>query len=255
MSKTSTTCLQIRNAGLTYRSSRGETPALKEITFDAKHGEFLTVIGPSGCGKSTLLKIIGGLLHPTHGEVLVEGEPAVSARKKAKFGFVFQNPVLLPWRTTLDNACLPLEILQRSDGDDEARKFLKLVGLDGFEDRYPRELSGGMQQRVAIARALVFDPEILLMDEPFGALDEMTRDRMNIDLLRIWSETGKTVIFVTHSIPEAIFLASRVIVLSQRPATVDTIIDVDLPYPRNRLTRENPTFSSLIREGRACLGA
>jgi len=252
-------CIEFLNVALTYKSRSGHIQALSDVSFQVKKGDFVSVIGPSGCGKSTLLKIVGGLLVPDKGEVWIEGETAIEARKKAKFGFVFQNPVLLPWRTALENTLLPLEIISERVGADnsawaEPEKLLGLVGLGGFERKYPRELSGGMQQRVAISRALVFNPCILLMDEPFGALDEMTRDKMNIDLLRICSKTGKTVIFVTHSIPEAIFLSDKVVVLSQRPANVKTIMDIDLPRPRTRETRESREYVELLMKGRKALG-
>jgi NitT/TauT family transport system ATP-binding protein len=247
--------IEIKSIGLTYKSSSGLIPAIDEVNFDVRKNEFISVIGPSGCGKSTLLKIIGGLLPPSKGDIIVFGKSASEARSKALFGFVFQNPVLLPWRTALSNVHLPLEILGKNSSDPEKPvSLLRLVGLQGFENSYPRELSGGMQQRVAIARALVFDPEILLMDEPFGALDEITRDKMNIDLLRIWSETGKTVIFVTHSIPEAIFLSQRVVVLTSRPSVMKKIIDVKLPYPRTKETRETMQYIEYVREGRMALG-
>jgi len=225
-------CMEINDVSHTYKSvKKGAVEALKAVDFEVKQNEFLSIIGPSGCGKSTLLKIICNLLGLTQGEVLIHGETAEIARKKAKFGLVFQKPTLLPWRTVLENVILPLEVLEKPI-DDTPMKLLDLVGLSGFENAYPRELSGGMQSRVAIARALVFDPEILLMDEPFGSLDEFTREKLGEDILRIWAETKKTIVFITHSIPEAAFLSNRIIVLSNRPATITKIIEVDIPYPR-----------------------
>lgn len=248
--------VEVNNLGLTYRVAKGKpVKALENLSFDVSRNDFVSIIGPSGCGKSTLLKVVGGLINPSKGKVVVDGESSEDARRKAKFGFVFQNPVLLPWKTALENAFLPLKILHRTkEGYDKPAGLLKLVGLAGFENRYPRELSGGMQQRVAIARALAFDPEILLMDEPFGAVDEITRDRLNIDLLQIWQHTKKTILFVTHSIPEAVFIARRMIVLSQRPAVVRKTYDIDLPYPRTRETRNTDLFFKLVNEARETLG-
>jgi NitT/TauT family transport system ATP-binding protein len=242
--------------GLTYRTLKGESVhALESVSFNVDERQFISIIGPSGCGKSTVLKVIGGLLPPTKGKALVDNEEPITARKQAKFGFVFQNPVLLPWKTAIDNTILPLRILRRADSAGERPfELLNLVGLSGFENKYPKELSGGMQQRVAIARALVFDPPILLMDEPFGALDEITRDRMNVDLLRIWVETGKTIVFVTHSIPEAVFLSQKVVVMSKSPAVVKAVVDIDLPYPRGVTTRDTPEYVGYVRTVREELG-
>ena len=249
------TCIQVSNLSLTYPSKRGKTHAIKDLNLEVCDNEFITIIGPSGCGKTTLLKIIGGLLTPTEGEVLVDGKSAIEARKKAKFGFVFQEPVLLPWRNTISNLNLPLEILKTRGhkAAEDPIALLKLVGLSNFGHSEPRELSGGMQQRVAIARSLVFGPKILLMDEPFGALDEITREKMNLELLRICKEAKKTVIFVTHSIPEAIFLGNRCIVLSERPSKVKVIIDINLPS-RTKHTKQSLEFVNLVTEGRKALG-
>ncbi|HET9904554.1 MAG TPA: ABC transporter ATP-binding protein [Xanthobacteraceae bacterium] len=207
--------------------------ALNDISLAVADGEFVTVVGPSGCGKSTLLKIIAGLLSATRGQVLLAGTPVDRPRKD--IGIVFQNPVLLPWRTVLDNVMLPAEVqgLPMAQARRRAQELLQMVGLGGFENKYPMELSGGMQQRAAISRALVHDPNILLMDEPFGALDAMTREQMNLDLQRIWLEAGKTVILITHSIPEAVFLGDRVIVMSARPGKIARVVDVDIPRPRS----------------------
>jgi NitT/TauT family transport system ATP-binding protein len=196
-------------------------------------GEFVTIVGQSGCGKTTLLKILAGLLPRSSGTVSLRGQPVDGPSRD--IGVVFQDPVLLPWRTVLDNVMLPVQVLglDRVRFGERARMLLGLVGLTGFEDKYPHELSGGMRQRVAIARALVHDPSLLLMDEPFGALDAMTREAMNLELLRIWQESGKTIVFITHSIPEAVFLADRVIVMSARPGRIQQIVDVELPRPRD----------------------
>jgi NitT/TauT family transport system ATP-binding protein len=238
---------------LTQVFQRGNRPftALSNVNLRVGRGEFVSVIGPSGCGKSTLLRLIGGLLQPAAGRVDLAGAtPAESQRRKA-IGYVFQDPSLLPWRTVVANVALPLEVNRRPRRDArrrDPRDLLELVGLSQFEGYYPRELSGGMQQRVALARALVFEPSLLLMDEPFGALDEITRRAMRYELLRIWQAhngqtTGrKTVIFVTHSISEAITLSDRVVVMSGSPGTVRALIDVDLPRPRDEEMETRPAF-------------
>jgi NitT/TauT family transport system ATP-binding protein len=231
------------------------TVALEAIDLDIRAGEFISLIGPSGCGKSTLLRIIGDLIAPTRGTVVVNGKPADRARRDRDYGMVFQAPVLFEWRTVEDNVKLPLEIQGMGSAQRTARakEMLDLVELGDFLGHYPYQLSGGMQQRVAIARALAFEPAILLMDEPFGALDEMTRERMNSEVLRIWERTGTTVVFVTHSIPEAVFLSSRVVVMSARPGRITTLIDVDLPRPRNEDTRETPRYFELVTDVREAL--
>ena len=216
-----------------YRTLEGiDIEALKNVSFDVADGEFITVVGPSGCGKSTLLKILAGILRRTSGDVRLRDTPINGPSRDV--GVVFQAPVLLPWRTVLQNVMLPVEIQGRDRVHFEARArdYIKLVGLAGFERKYPNELSGGMQQRVGISRALVHEPAFLLMDEPFGALDAMTRESMNLELLRIWQESKKTVLLVTHSIPEAVFLADRVIVMSPRPGRISEILPIDLPRPR-----------------------
>jgi NitT/TauT family transport system ATP-binding protein len=231
------------------------TTALEGIDLAIRAGEFLSLIGPSGCGKSTLLRIIGDLTAPSRGTVVVNGKPADRARRDRDYGMVFQAPVLFEWRSVEDNVKLPLEIQGASSAKRTARakEMLDLVELGDFLGHYPYQLSGGMQQRVAIARALAFEPAILLMDEPFGALDEMTRERMNSEVLRIWERTGTTVIFVTHSIPEAVFLSSRVVVMSARPGRITKVIDVDLPRPRNEDTRETRRYFELVTEVREAL--
>ena len=231
------------------------TTALEGIDLAIRAGEFLSLIGPSGCGKSTLLRITGDLTAPSRGTVVVNGKPADRARRDRDYGMVFQAPVLFEWRTVEDNVKLPLEIQGAGSAKRtaRAREMLELVELGDFLGHYPYQLSGGMQQRVAIARALAFEPAILLMDEPFGALDEMTRERMNSEVLRIWERTGTTVVFVTHSIPEAVFLSSRVVVMSARPGRITKVIDVDLPRPRNEDTRETRRYFELVTEVREAL--
>jgi NitT/TauT family transport system ATP-binding protein len=235
----------------------GPTVALSAIDLDIAPGEFVSLIGPSGCGKSTLLRVIGDLVAPTRGTVEVNGKPAPQARRDRDYGIVFQAPVLFDWRSVEDNVKLPLEILGRDTAwrERRAREMLELVELGGFARHMPYQLSGGMQQRVAIARALSFEPRILLMDEPFGALDEMTRERMNDEVMRIWGQTGTTVVFVTHSIPEAVYLSSRVVVMSARPGRITRIVDIDLPRPRSDESRETPRYFELVTEVREALRA
>jgi len=226
--------IKIAELGKAYQTiGREPIEAIADISLEISEGEFITIVGPSGCGKSTLLKILGGLLRKSRGEVLVRGEPVDGPRRD--IGMVFQNSVLLPWRTVFKNVMLPVEVLGLEPRQyiTRARELLEMVGLSEFHDKYPRELSGGMQQRVSIARALIHDPSVLLMDEPFGALDAMTREHMNLELQRIWTESRKTILFITHSIPEAVFLGDRVVVLSERPAQVVEILEVKLPRPRD----------------------
>ena len=230
-----------------YRTREGdEIEALTGATFTIAEGEFITVVGPSGCGKSTLLKILAGILRRTSGDVQLRGRRVDGPSREV--GVVFQAPVLLPWRNVLENVMLPVEIQGRDRGHYEgrARDYLKLVGLEGFERRYPNELSGGMQQRVGISRALVHDPSLLLMDEPFGALDAMTREAMNLELLRVWQESRKTVLLVTHSIPEAVFLADRVLVMTPRPGRISEVITVDLPRPRRLEVINSEPFGKYV---------
>lgn len=239
-----------------FRAADGTTvTALQDINLEVEEGEFISLIGPSGCGKSTLLRIIADLIQPSGGRVMVNDKPAAQARKDRDYGFVFQNATLYDWRTVLKNVQLPLEIMKydKERRDQRAREMLRLVELGEFENKYPWQLSGGMQQRVSIARALAFEPGILLMDEPFGALDEFTRERMNLELLRIWHATKTTVVFVTHSIAEAVFLSSRVVVMSPRPGRITAVLDVDLPYPRNFETRELPRYFELVTHVRELL--
>ena len=234
---------------------RGTLSALSGIDLSIGQGEFVSLIGPSGCGKSTLLRLIGDLTSPTTGTVTVNGKPAPQARLDRDYGIVFQSPVLFDWRNVEDNVALPLELIGTEKQKRAARvsEMLELVELTEFRRHHPYQLSGGMQQRVSIARALAFEPALLLMDEPFGALDEMTRERMNSEVLRIWAQTGITVVFVTHSIPEAVFLSSRVAVMSARPGRITKLVDVDLPRPRTVETRENRRYFELITTVREAL--
>jgi NitT/TauT family transport system ATP-binding protein len=242
---------------VTKTFAKGRVTALETIDLDVGEGEFVSLIGPSGCGKSTLLRIIGDLIEPTSGQLVVNGKPPRRARLDRDYGIVFQDPVLYEWRTVTKNVALPLEMLgwDRKRRTERVRELLELVELTGFESHHPWQLSGGMQQRVSIARALSFSPAILLMDEPFGALDEMTRERLNLELLRIWEASGATVVFVTHSIPEAVFLSTRVVVMSARPGRISGIVDNDLPYPRTARTREQPRFFELVTDVRERLAA
>ena len=227
--------------------------ALSDISFTVREREFVTIVGPSGCGKSTLMKVIAGLLGATRGSVRVAGTAVTEPRRD--IGIVFQNPVLLPWRTVMENVLLPAEVqhLPMGTARARARTLLAMVGLAEFEDKYPMELSGGMQQRAAISRALVTDPGILLMDEPFGALDAMTREQMNLDLLRIWRESGKTAVLITHSIPEAVFLGDRVVVMTPRPGRISRVIDVPIPRPRSLDHMGEPVFGRLTGDIRKLL--
>jgi len=238
-----------------FASDAGETRALEDIDLSIAPGEFVSLIGPSGCGKSTLLRLIGDLTMPSSGAITVNGKPAHQARTDRDYGIVFQAPVLFDWRTVQANVALPLEVkgVGRAERDERVRAMLELVELTDFARHHPYQLSGGMQQRVSIARALALEPSILLMDEPFGALDEMTRERMNSEVQRIWQRTGTTIVFVTHSIPEAVFLSSRVAVMSPRPGRIIRVIDIDLPRPRTDDTRESTRYFSLITEVRETL--
>jgi len=246
--------IEYRKIRKVYNSGADEVVALEEVSFNVGGGEFVTVVGRSGCGKTTLLKLTAGLLAPTAGSVQVEG--AAVRGPLTNVGIVFQAPVLLPWRKTIHNVLLQIEArgLQVEGYRKRALELLELTGLSGFEDKYPGELSGGMQQRVSISRALIHDPPLLLMDEPFGALDAITRDEMNLELLRIWSEAKKTVLFITHSIPEAVFLGDRVIVMTPRPGKVAEIVEIDLPRPRKTSDRDEPRFVGAVKHIRQRLG-
>jgi NitT/TauT family transport system ATP-binding protein len=234
-----------------YRTPRGSVLALEDVAFRVREGEFVAIVGPSGCGKSTLLKILAGLLPATRGEVTLRDEPVNGPRRDV--GVVFQSPVLFPWRSVLDNVLLPVDVqrLDRERSRSRALDLLALVGLRGFEHRYPWELSGGMQQRVAITRALIHNPAMLLMDEPFGALDAMTRDALNLELQRIWLERRETVIFITHSIAEAVFLADRVLIMTARPGHIAEEVRVPIPRPRSLDLMAAPDFAGLVGRIRA----
>jgi NitT/TauT family transport system ATP-binding protein len=238
-----------------YTCSEGKTCALRQISFSVNDGEFVAVVGPSGCGKSTLLKILAGLLPPCQGEASLRGIPITGPRHD--IGVVFQSPVLLPWRTVLENILLPVDVqrLARDRYVKAARELLELVGLKEFEKSYPWQLSGGMQQRVAIARAIIHDPAMLLMDEPFGALDAMTREQMNVELQRIWLERKNTVLFITHSIPEAVFLADRVLVMAPRPGRIVQTLEINLPRPRGLEIMNLPEFCANVESIRAQFSA
>lgn len=234
----------IRNASVRF----GTFTAIEDLSLEIEQGAFYTVLGPSGCGKSTLLRLVSDLVPAASGDVSIFGKSTEEARLAREFAFVFQDASLLPWRTALQNVELPLEMGRKRGrtipvGDRSPAELLELVGLKGRENALPHELSGGMRQRVAIARALVCQPKLLLMDEPFGALDEMTRDHLNLQLLNIWKETGATIIFVTHSIPEAVFLGQKVLMLKAHPGRLKEVVDIDLPYPREIRLRDRPEFT------------
>jgi NitT/TauT family transport system ATP-binding protein len=249
------TSLSIRNVSMVFSRAGHSVHALDGIDLDIKEGQFISVVGPSGCGKSTLLKLVTGLRPPTAGTISILDKPVTGPRSDV--GIVFQSPVLLPWRTVLQNVMLPIDVLRldKAEYEKRGRDLLHLVGLDGFEGAYPQELSGGMQQRAAIARALVYDAPILMMDEPFGALDAMTRDQMNVEVQRIWEASGKTVVFITHSIPEAVFLADRVVVMSPRPGRILKILEIDLPRTRSLDDMLTPQFGEYVREIRGMFGS
>ena len=240
----------IDHVSMSYKTESAEVLALKDVTFDIQKGEFISLLGPSGCGKTTLLRIMADLIHPTSGKITVSGGTTKEARLARKYGIVFQSPVLYDWRKVKKNITLPLELmgLSKEERENRANTLLDLVGLLKFKDKYPWQLSGGMQQRVAIARALAIEPEILLMDEPFSALDEFSREKLNEELLSIWSKVGNTVVFVTHSIPEAVFLSDRVFVLSPHPGRLSKIVEINLPRPRRAELRNTPEFYELISQ-------
>jgi len=237
--------VSVRNVSVKFSSDRGETEALRDVSFELPRGGFLAILGPSGCGKSTLLRVVADLVSPSSGSLSLFGRSPAEARRSRELGFVFQDAALLPWRTVRENVELPLEVGNGRHLSDTASKpedLLELVGLSQWHRAYPHELSGGMRQRVSIARALVTGPKILLMDEPFGALDEITRDRLNDELRRVWIETGTTILFVTHSIPEALYLGERVLMLAAHPGRVREMVTTHLPSKRDISLRETPDF-------------
>jgi NitT/TauT family transport system ATP-binding protein len=250
------TVLDLSRVGLVYPgdgSGQRAVAALSDIDLSVREGEFVSLIGPSGCGKSTLLRLVADLLKPTSGTIRVAGAAPAETRLARQIGFVFQDPALLEWRRILDNVVLPLELhgVPRRRREEKARALIDLVGLSGFEEAWPRQLSGGMRQRAAIARALSTEPRVLLMDEPFGALDQLTRDRLNMEVARIHEVTGVTVILVTHSIRESVLLSDRIVVMTPRPGRVATVIEVPLARPRQLATRDEPGFETLVRRGTA----
>jgi NitT/TauT family transport system ATP-binding protein len=249
-----TNVIEAKGLSLTFDTVDGPVYALSDVDLSVEHGDFISFIGPSGCGKTTLMRVIADLERPSSGSISVRDMTPSEARLARSYGYVFQAPALFAWRTVEENVCLPLQIMGRSREEQRRRvaHYLELVNLQGFEKKYPWQLSGGMQQRVSIARALSFEPELLLMDEPFGALDEITRDHLNEQLLALWARTEKTVVFVTHSIPEAVFLSSRIVVMSPRPGRILDIIDSDLPRDRTLDIRETKQFMAIahrVREG------
>jgi NitT/TauT family transport system ATP-binding protein len=249
--------IDIRGLSLVFPTADTPVQALADIDLQVKRGEFVSFIGPSGCGKTTLLRVIADLERQTAGQITVNGVSPEDARKGRAYGYVFQAPALYPWRTVVRNVTLPLEImgLTADERQQRAARYLDMVGLGGFERKFPWQLSGGMQQRVSIARALSFEPDLLLMDEPFGALDEITRDHLNEQLLRLWEKTDKTVIFVTHSIAEAVFLSTRIIVMSPRPGRIMETIDCNLAKGRTLDARETPQFLEIAHKVRIALRA
>ena len=244
--------IEAKDLGLTFQTADGPVFALSKVNLTVEEGEFVSFIGPSGCGKTTLLRAIANLEQATEGTLTVNGLTPEQARLARSYGYVFQAPALYPWRTVERNVALPLEIMGLDDVSGRVQRNLDLVNLSGFEKKFPWQLSGGMQQRVSIARALAFDPKLLLMDEPFGALDEIVRDKLNQQLLELWDRTKKTVVFVTHSIPEAVFLSTKIVVMSPRPGRIIDVIETKFPRQRNLDIRETSAFLKIaqrVREG------
>jgi NitT/TauT family transport system ATP-binding protein len=250
-----TSTVEVKDVFVVYPSKEQTVTALDNVSLDIREGEFISLIGPSGCGKTTLLRVIADLEQVTSGTVRVNGMTSRDARLARAYGYVFQAPALFPWRTVLANVCLPLEIhgVAKDQARATAMQHLERVGLTGFESKYPWQLSGGMQQRVSIARALGFEPKLLMMDEPFGALDEITRDRLNEQLLRLWEREKRTVVFVTHSIPEAVFLSSRIVVMSPRPGRIVDVIESGLPADRTLDIRDTLAFTEIAHRVRVAL--
>ena len=244
--------IDINHASKVFNNQKKEVTALSDVSLRIRKGEFISLLGPSGCGKTTLLRMIADLIKPSSGSVMVDGQTPREARLARKYGMVFQSPVLYEWRTIIRNVELPLEIIKlgREERRECAMKMLELVGLKDFADHYPSQLSGGMQQRVGIARALALNPQILLMDEPFSALDEFTCEKLHEDLLSIWRRTNKTIVFVTHNISESVYLSDRVCVLSPHPGRLSAVVDIDLPRPRTAEMRSSPELASLVEKVR-----
>jgi NitT/TauT family transport system ATP-binding protein len=251
--------ISLRDLSLRYRSKRADVLAVDRVSLDLPPRSFTSIIGPSGCGKTTLLKVLTGVLRPSSGEVQVDGEALEARNLAGTFGYVFQRPLLLPWRTALENIALTAEVarkdLPREERLSEAQRWLNVVGLGGFENKLPHQLSGGMQQRVSLARALALQPPILMMDEPFAALDEITRETMQDELLRLWGVLETTVLFITHSISEAVLLSERVVVMTPRPGRIAEIVDVPFPHPRNDDLRGSAEFARLVQDVRRKLRA
>ena len=246
--------VEAKGLGLTFHTGDGDVRALSDVNLDIGKGEFVSFIGPSGCGKTTFLRVVADLEQPTEGAMLVNGVSPQEARRRRSYGYVFQAPALFPWRNIEQNVALPLEVMGHSQAERKQRiqRTLELVNLSGFEKKFPWQLSGGMQQRASIARALTFDADLLLMDEPFGALDEIVRDHLNSELLKLWAATKKTIAFVTHSIPEAVYLSTKIVVMSPRPGRVTDVIESTLPAERPLEIRETPEFLAIahrVREG------
>jgi NitT/TauT family transport system ATP-binding protein len=246
--------ISIKDLSLTFETNDGPVHALADIGLEINAGDFVSFIGPSGCGKTTLLRVIADLETPTMGEISVNGVTPHEARLNRAYGYVFQAAALYPWRTIARNVALPLEVmgLTKAERDERVKRNMELVNLTGFEKKFPWQLSGGMQQRASIARALAVEPDLLLMDEPFGALDEIVRDHLNEQLLQLWDKTHKTVVFVTHSIPEAVFLSTKIVVMSPRPGRIHDVIESDLPRDRKLDIRETPDFLKIahrVRDG------
>jgi NitT/TauT family transport system ATP-binding protein len=253
---TAESAISLEDVTVRFTTERGTVTALDRINLSVPRGGFMTLLGPSGCGKSTLLRVVADIIKPTSGTARVFGADPDAARRRRDIGFVFQDAALLPWRTVLENITLPFEVGRGAGGvRQDPAELLKLVGLTGWEEAYPHELSGGMRQRVSIARALVNSPRLLMMDEPFGALDEITRDRLNEELLGVWERTGTTILFVTHSIYEAAFLGQEVLLLAARPGRVREKVAIDLPMPRKVAIREEPRFTKLVTKLRSVLEA
>ena len=253
MAAINNTEIMLKDIGMVYRTNDGrDVTALTGVTLDIEKGEFVSLVGPSGCGKTTLLRIIADLLSPTSGDIKISGETPHDARLKRRYGIVFQSAVLYEWRTVKKNIMLPLEIMHvpLKEQSERADRMLELVGLTEFANHYPHQLSGGMQQRVGIARALAIQPEILLMDEPFSALDEFTREKLHVDLLKIWRKTNKTIVFVTHNIQESVFLSDKVCVLSPHPGRLSAVVDINLPRPRTMDMKSTTEFTALVAKVR-----